>query len=109
MQDSGQLRAPLTQSAGARAHLVASARGTRLAALSGMRPTKTASAPDPENHKDQRKLSDEDPGIETDPLPHHAHEEVPLGDDEIEEARLASDDLVALDEDDLVYAEGPDA
>jgi hypothetical protein len=65
-----------------------------------------------ENHKqpsgDTRRKDDEDPGIETDPLPHHAHEEAD-GDAEIEEARLSSDDLMALDEDDLVYAEGPDA
>jgi hypothetical protein len=64
-----------------------------------------------ENHKqpsrDSRKDT-EDPGIETDPLPHHEHEEAEGG-DEIEEAQLASDDLVSLDEDDLVYAEGPDA
>ncbi len=76
-------------------------------------------AHDPENHKlsdrDQRSPRDEDaggdddPGIETDPLPHHAHAEADLGDDELEEAQLASDDLVALDEDDLVNAEGPDA
>jgi hypothetical protein len=64
-----------------------------------------------ENHKlsPREQQDSEDPGIETDPLPHHAHEEVDLGEDEIEEAQLASDDLMALDEDDLVYAEGPDA
>jgi len=56
--------------------------------------------------KDQR--DSKDPGIETDPLPHHKHEEIEGG-DEIEEAQLASDDLVSLDEDDLAYAEGPDA
>lgn len=64
------------------------------------------------NHKatnrEQQQLDSEDPGIETDPLPHHAHEETEGG-DEIEEAQLANDDLVALDEDDLYYAEGPDA
>jgi hypothetical protein len=65
-----------------------------------------------ENHKltDREQRDSEDPGIETDPLPHHAHQEVDIGDDDDpEEAQLASDDLVALDEDDLVYAEGPDA
>ena len=76
-------------------------RGTSLAAHRRM-----------ENHKqpsrDTRRTDDADPGIETDPLPHHAHEEADGG-DEIEEAQLASDDLVALDEDDLFYAEGPDA
>jgi hypothetical protein len=64
-----------------------------------------------ENHeqpsRDQRKGT-EDPGIETDPLPHHEHEEAEGG-DEIEEAQLAGDDLMALDDDDLVNAEGPDA
>jgi hypothetical protein len=67
-----------------------------------------------EHHKlSKRDQQDsEDPGIETDPLPHRAHQEVDLDEDDeddLEEARLSSDDLMALDEDDLVYAEGPDA
>ncbi|MEO7093308.1 MAG: hypothetical protein ABI175_08665, partial [Polyangiales bacterium] len=93
--------------------------GTSLAAPAPMRTTTPSPSHDPENHKlsdrDQRSPRDEDaghdddPGIETDPLPHHAHQEAELGDDEMEEAQLSSDDLLALDEDDLVYAEGPDA
>lgn len=84
-----------------------------------MRTTPPSRAQDPEDHKlddrdkrsprDEEAGRDEDPGIETDPLPHRAHARTDLGDDELEEAQLASDDLVALDEDDLVNAEGPDA
>lgn len=65
-----------------------------------------------ENHhklSDREQQDSEDPGIETDPLPHHAHQEVDLGDNEMEEARLGDDNLMALDEDDLVNADGPDA
>src|SRR4051812_8736989 len=94
-------RAPVTHGAVALARARAVRRGIYIALRERM-----------ENHKlsPREQQDNEDPGIETDPLPHHAHQEVDLDEDEeIEEARMSSDDLMALDEDDLVYADGPDA
>jgi hypothetical protein len=65
---------------------------------------------DPEIHKldaKGRPMRSEDPGRESDPLPHHAHKEAKRG-DEISEPEL-DDDLYELEMDDLMNAEGPDA
>ena len=55
-----------------------------------------------------RPSGPKDAGRDADPLPGHEHREHEP-DDEIEEAELSGDDLAALAEDPLKYAEGPDA
>jgi len=65
---------------------------------------------DPEIHKldsKGRPMRSEDPGLESDPLPHKAHEQAKLG-DEIPEPELDRD-LLELEEDDLMNYDGPDA
>ena len=67
---------------------------------------------DPEDHKYEDKehptqVRTTDPGRETDPLPHHRHQEVKIGDKAVEPK--LEPDLADLSGDDLNNAEGPDA